>query len=69
LDGGEVGADDGGGGVLVGEVNGPDAGAGADVEDLVGGVRVRDDEWREGKVMRRTGWAAGEWIPSAARFR
>lgn len=33
LDGREVGADDLGFGVLVGEIDGPYAGAGADVED------------------------------------
>jgi hypothetical protein len=37
LDGGEVGAEDIAAGVFVGKVYGPDAGAGADVEDAVGG--------------------------------
>lgn len=36
LDGREVGADDGGGGEELGHLDGPDAGAGADVEDAFG---------------------------------
>lgn len=43
LHGGEVDAGDGGAGVLVGEVNGPDAGAGSEVEDGVGGGGERGE--------------------------
>lgn len=37
LDGGQVDAGDGGGRIFVGELDGPDSGAGAEVEDGVGG--------------------------------
>lgn len=42
LDGRQVGAGDGGGGILVGHVDGPDAGAGAAVEDGAGVLQGRE---------------------------
>jgi hypothetical protein len=45
LDGGEVRSDDGGGGVEVCKIDGPDSGAGAEIEDALGvAVDGREEE-------------------------